>query len=377
MKRLVIISHTEHYQLADGSIVGFGPTVTEINHLLAIFDTIDHVAMLHHRQAPANALPYSSDRITFVPIPALGGQGLRAKLAILSHAVSILKTIRNSLKYADYFQFRGPTGIGVFVVPYLIFFTRKKGWFKYAGNWKQAHAPLAYSWQRWLFNIQKRPVTINGYWDQQPKHCFTFENPCLTEAELQDGQETIRHKVFHTSAIHLCFVGRLEPEKGIGLLIDALKALPKSLQQQVATVHVVGDGAEAQCYQQRAAGTDIHFEFYGLLPREAVHTIYKRCHAIVLPSTSEGFPKVIAEAMNYGCIPLVSNVSAIGQYVKDDENGFLLSSVSMEGVSEVLMRFFHLETESFQALIQAGGQKAKLFSYAYYHERLSQYIISS
>ena len=36
--KLAIISHTEHYKLPDGSIVGWSPTVNEINHVLEIFD---------------------------------------------------------------------------------------------------------------------------------------------------------------------------------------------------------------------------------------------------------------------------------------------------------------------------------------------------
>uniref|UniRef100_UPI004049F76A glycosyltransferase n=1 Tax=Gelidibacter sp. TaxID=2018083 RepID=UPI004049F76A len=375
MKRLVIISHTEHYQLADGTIVGFGPTVTEINHLLDLFDSIAHVAMLHKGTAPAHALPYSSERITFVPIPALGGQGLKAKFSLLSHAFSILKIIRVSLQQADYFQFRGPTGIGVFVVPYLIFFTRKKGWFKYAGNWKQEQAPLAYTWQRWLFKIQKRPVTINGYWDKQPPHCLSFENPCLTDIELQEGQVTIRDKVFKPSAIHLCFVGRLEAEKGIGLLIDALMVLPINQQQQLHTVHILGGGADAQLYQQQAAASGIHFKFYGVLSREAVHGIYKKCHGIVLPSASEGFPKVIAEAMNYGCVPIVSDVSSIGHYIENGLNGFLIYSLDVAGVSSTLNKFLSLSQYEYFNLMPKNEMEIAKFSYNYYNNRLKEMIL--
>ena len=64
--RLLVISHTEHYKQPDGSIVGLGSTVTEINHLLDLFDEIIHVAMLHKVHAPPSALPYVSNKITFI-----------------------------------------------------------------------------------------------------------------------------------------------------------------------------------------------------------------------------------------------------------------------------------------------------------------------
>ena len=43
--KLAIISHTEHYKTKAGTIVGWSPTVNEVNHLLEIFDEIYHVAI--------------------------------------------------------------------------------------------------------------------------------------------------------------------------------------------------------------------------------------------------------------------------------------------------------------------------------------------
>ena len=127
--KLAIISHTEHYKTTDGTLVGWGPTITEINHLLDIFDTIYHVAMFHDTEAPASALPYSSDRIVFVPLPALGGHTINAKMQLVFKATKVLGIINKTLKKADWFQFRGPTGIGVYVIPFLIMCINKPGWF--------------------------------------------------------------------------------------------------------------------------------------------------------------------------------------------------------------------------------------------------------
>ncbi|MFN0036635.1 MAG: capsular biosynthesis protein, partial [Saprospiraceae bacterium] len=76
--KLTIISHTEHY-LRDGQVVGWGPTVREINHLLEVFEEIWHVAVLHPGQAPSSSLPYVSDKIHFVPLRPFGGPRLTDK----------------------------------------------------------------------------------------------------------------------------------------------------------------------------------------------------------------------------------------------------------------------------------------------------------
>ncbi|MEO7282160.1 MAG: capsular biosynthesis protein, partial [Gelidibacter sp.] len=235
MRSLTIISHTEHYMLADGSIVGLGSTVTEINHLLEVFDTITHVAMLHDTVAPSSALPYISEKIRFVALPAVGGTALSDKMAIVFMAPKIVMTIRKVLKTSDYFQFRAPTGIGVFVIPYLMLFNSKKGWFKYAGNWKQEDAPLAYRFQKWLLEKQSRPVTINGFWENQPKQCLSFENPCLTDEEIKAGQSIIVSKALQFP-LELCFVGRLEAAKGVDLIFDALESLDAESLDKIGVI---------------------------------------------------------------------------------------------------------------------------------------------
>ena len=64
---------------------------------------------------------------------------------------------------------------------------------------------------------------------------------------------------------------------------------------------------------------------------QSVH-IYSKCDFIILPSKSEGFPKVIGEAMNYGCIPIVSDVSCISQYIQNGVNGFLIKPITSKEI---------------------------------------------
>src|SRR5690606_32323636 len=123
-------------------------------------------------------------------------------------------------------------------IPYLTLFVKKKGWYKYARNWNQENPPLGYRLQRAMLKRQKRKVTINGKWPNQPKHCLTFENPCLTLEEREEGQQVIEQKEFKPS-FTFCFVGRLEDAKGVRRILDAFSGLAdKSL---VKAIHFAGD----------------------------------------------------------------------------------------------------------------------------------------
>ena len=375
MKRLTIISHTEHYKTSDGHIVGLGSTVTEINNLLEVFDEIYHIGMLHNTAPPQSALPYNSDNIIFIPIPSVGGPRLIDKLSIVWQMPKILRVVKRTLKQTDYFQFRAPTGIGVFVLPYLVLFSRSKGWFKYAGNWKQEKPPLAYRFQRWLLKNQKRKVTINGKWEGQPNQCLTFENPCLTESEIIKGQEIIKNKTLQEQTINFCFVGRLEDEKGVALLINAFKMVSKTDKEKIGRVHLVGNGKDVARYKELVKGSTVDFVFHGFLSRENVHAIYKESHAIILPSASEGFPKVIAEALNFGCLPIVSNISAIGHYIKNDVNGFLLSTITSNAIVEALQLVLNMSQERYSNLLKTEKKDIFKFSYPYYNKRISEELL--
>lgn len=368
--KLAIISHTEHYKTSDGTIVGWGPTVNEINYLLDVFDTIYHVAMLHDGEAPPSAMPYTSNRIKFVALKPSGGRTILSKFTTVFNAPRVINIVSKTLRQVDCFQLRTPTGIGVYLIPYLTWFSKKQGWFKYAGNWNQEHPPLGYRLQCYLLKKQHRPVTINGQWDDQPAHCITFENPCLTVQDLIDGTIITEGKSYATK-LNFCFVGRLEKEKGVEILIKAFKLLTLNDKQRIGIVHLVGDGNEIDYFKMLTLDIKgINFKFHGFLSRVAVFDIYKQSHVFLLPSmASEGFPKVIAEAMNFGCVPVVSNVSAISQYI-DATNGYVLDLVTVDSMTTQLKYLLNLTRTDFKKLVSSPATFIHKFSFKHYNSRI-------
>ena len=368
--KLAIISHTEHYKLADGTIVGWGPTITEINFLAQIFDEIYHIAMFHDVEAPNSSLPYTSDKIKFVPIKPSGGHSVIDKIKVALSAPKVVKTVNSVLKKTDCFQLRAPTGIGVFLIPYLTLFSKKKGWYKYAGNWNQESPPLGYALQRFMLKHQSRKVTINGSWPDQKTHCLSFENPCLTEIDLENGVK-VRSAKSNNGSINFCYAGRLEREKGVERIIKAFNSLDEEMSNKVGTVHLVGNGSEIEHFKSLSTNSKIDFVFHGFLRTDKLFKVYEKSHFFIMPTTaSEGFPKVIAEAMNFGCLPIVSNISSIGQYVKDGENGFLISNVNLGNVLKVITKALLMSPNNYSSYVIGNDNIVRKFSYQHYVERI-------
>ena len=95
-KKLVIISHTEHYR-KDGEYVGWGPTITEINFLAQYWDEVVHISCLLDSEPPGSSLPYKLKNIRFVSIPPFGGPNWKDKLGILFKMPRIIFKIKNSI----------------------------------------------------------------------------------------------------------------------------------------------------------------------------------------------------------------------------------------------------------------------------------------
>lgn len=367
-KKLLIISHTQHYNDANGNMVGWGPTVREINYLAKGFDHIYHVACLHQGvNAPPSSATYTEPNITFIPLPPSGGKGMHNKLKIVAAIPVVLYTVFRYLKKADVFQLRLPTGMGVYVLPFITLFVRKPGWFKYAGNWNQQSPPLSYRFQRfWLAKCQRRKVTINGKWPGQPEHCISFENPCLTTEDRKHGEEAFKAKNYSAPLI-ACFAGRLEDAKGVYWILEALR----DNRHSISEMHLIGDGSDRNRYESIANGLNINIFFHGFLAREDVFKLFAKAHIFILPSLSEGFPKAVAEAANYGCVPVVSNVSAIPQYVTP-ETGFVWNPEK-----STFREFFNtirFDAGQLKRMAQNGYQMAGEFSYMKYQNRVKKLV---
>ncbi len=371
--KLAIISHTVHYRDSNGVIKGWGPTVRELNYLASKFDEIIHVACLHKGVPPDSCLPYESVNIRFVPLPPSGGKNIFEKLSAVTKLPEILREVNAVLPHVNFLQVRVPTGFANYLLPWLSL--RKKSnrmWVKYAGNWNQQDAPAGYKFQRWWLrnNFLKCNVTINGNWPGQPAHCLTFENPCLDDQERQKGKSIVDEKNFtgHYAAI---FIGRMEQEKGVGRILDALPAFNR---KNIKEIHFIGDGKKLDDYKEQARKQDqVNCIFHGSVSRKKIGHFLENSHFLLLPSTaSEGFPKVIAEGANYGVIPVVSGISSIGQYI-NDRNGFLwdITTPFSTWLDSLDFNESQLRMKSKNAF-----EFAEAFTFSAYYQKLKDYVLN-
>jgi glycosyltransferase involved in cell wall biosynthesis len=366
---LLIISHTEHGTDASGRIVGLPSTVEEIDQLGKIFDRIIHIACWHKSGNTVGMRPYKSPGIEFIPIPPYGGSGWK-KLSVIWTAPWIIYVVFSNLRRSSCFHFRAPTAMGVYLIPLLTLFTTKKGWFKYAGNWVHPQPPLSYRWQRFfLKHWQQRKVTVNGKWPDSLPHIQAFENPCLHQYNVLASKQFVSQKYFEPP-FEFCFVGRLDKSKGFDV---AVAALLKFDPRYIKHIWVVGELVEKDKWTARTQGLPL--SFLGFLDRDEVLKYLIRSNFLLLPTQSEGFPKVVAEGWSVGCLPIVTDVSSIGQYVMNNINGFTFN-LQQRNPDDLANLLFSLKGNiDFKAMVKRGYEQAQLFTFEKYLQRVSDEIL--
>lgn len=366
--RLLIISHTEHY-IHQGQVFGWGATVREIDELASLFESIAHLAFLYPGQPPSSALPYQSSNVHLIPVPPAGGESLWDKLRILTLFPLYLRTLLREFPSADVVHVRAPANISLLAMVLLAFLRNPRlRWIKYAGNWQPARREsLSYSFQRWWLRngFARARVTINGEWPRQPAHVHSFFNPCFTEQERLEAAELAVLKQLEVP-LRMLFVGRVETAKGIGTVLRVLSRLCS--EGFHATLDVVGDGPERPVFERMATGLGLQdsVHFHGWVPRTRLGPLYSVAHFILLPSTaSEGWPKVLSEAMAYGAVPLAGDVSSIGQSLCRFGAGRALPPNDLDGFVQAIKAYVK-DPAAWKQESLRGVSAASHFTYAAY-----------
>lgn len=365
--RLLIISHTPHY-LNDGQVVGWGPTVREISQLAKIFDDIVHLAPLHEGPAPKHALLYAASNVHFRALPPAGGDTLMEKLSILRRIPGWLRAMQEEMQLADSVHIRCPAGISLVALLAVRRWTRGKPvWVKYAGNWDSYPGqPLSYKFQRWFVkqNFHKGVVTINGHCDDNQKHIYSFHNPSFSITEYESAAESARNKQLNLP-LKLLFVGNLTRAKGVHYVLEIAKCLQEKGVDFL--MWLIGDGPDRSGFEAFISQNDLDekVQFTGWQPMTALSQYYQKAHFIILPSSSEGWPKVLSEAMAYGVVPLASKISIIPKTLEQAQAGLAITAEDTEVYVSAILSYTQNEMIWKHSSVN-GIQAASYFTYEHY-----------
>ena len=325
--KFCVITHVEHVKY-NNQYFGYAPYIREMNIWLKYVDKVLIVAPIENKTLNVIQEPYIHQNLEFIKVSRFDIISIKSILVTLIRLPLIIRNIYQAMNESDHIHLRCPGNIGLLGCLVQMFFPNKKKTAKYAGNWDpNAKQPLSYKVQKWIlsntFLTRNMQVLVYGEWTNQTKNIKPFFTATYSEQEVQKSKVESR-KFSSNTSIRFLFVGALVKGKQP---LYAVKLL-KCLKERGIDVYLdlYGEGAERgslENYIKINQLSDI-ICINGNQSKETVLNAYQSAHFLILPSKSEGWPKVVAEAMFWGCVPVATRVSSVPYMLDFGNRGILL-----------------------------------------------------
>ena len=112
----------------------------------------------------------------------------------------------------------------------------------------------------------------------------------------------------------VAFVGRFEPVKNVTMLPDIYKEIERKYGNPL-TFWAIGDGVQLNETRQLMAEKGVNCHFTGKVPPEEIPHLLNCVDLLVLPSSLEGLPLVVIEALSCGAHVVATNVIGTAEAV--------------------------------------------------------------
>ena len=240
---------------------------------------------------------------------------------------------------------------------------------------KLAIATLIYYYQ-WLQNrmVSRAHIIVNSgeLYDDNVKRALS--TTLVKTTTLSKDSFFNRTDTCSGTEIHLLYTGRINFQKGLRELIDAVAAIQSSKPIHIDIVGWEEPGTfsyiDALKAQAKSLGFESRLHFHGKKQiGPELNTYYQQADIYVIPSYHEGFPRTIWEAMANSLPVIATTVGSIPHFLTHKKNVFLIEP---KQTNQLVQAIECLLTDATlrQQMIEGGQQMAKETTLEYQTEKL-------
>ena len=295
------------------------------------------------------------------------------KLKAIPFAFVALIKIFKAMRQANHIHLRCPGNIALLACLVQIFFPYKQKTAKYAGNWDpKSKQPWSYRLQKWVlsntFLTRNMQVLVYGEWEGSTKNIKSFFTATYSESEIQNSAFSIQNKFSlqsesittesdfdiaqsdkkdnnslslraesrtNENQFKFLFVGTLSLGKQPLYAIQLVEEMHKKGKKVLLELY--GEGILRKELEHYISQNNLEAIVFlkGNQNKETVLKGYQNSHFLILPSKSEGWPKVVAEAMFWGCVPIASPVSCVSYMMGNGSRGVVLQEDLNQDVNQI------------------------------------------
>jgi len=171
---------------------------------------------------------------------------------------------------------------------------------------------------------------VYGNWKKQSRNIIPFFTASYSENEIIDIPEKRLNK-----EINLIFVGDFSKGKQPLKSVHVAEQLYKKGYR--ITLNMYGEGIEFKSVEKFVAENNLCkvVQLHGNQSKEVVKKAFQTSHFLVFISKSEGWPKVVAEAMFWSCLPISTGVSCVPYMLGKGKRGAIIKDNVIEIVNKI------------------------------------------
>ncbi len=327
-----------------------------MRYLSQLFDATLIVVPVQDGKPDGTSL--DGQNVTVLPLSMPGGQGLIRKLTLIPWLIFNAGVLLRAVRSADVIHTPIPGDIGT-IGMLLAVIAGKPLFVRHCGNWwvQRTLAERLWRWFMIKFGGGRNIMMATGGAAEPPAKANStiawIFSSSLTEAQLDvlaAGPTPAPRQ-----PVRLITVARQEPGKGTDVVIRSLALLEN------AVLDVVGNGSALDDLQRlvEAKGLRGRVFFHGYQPHARVLELLKKANVFCYPTASEGFPKVVLEAMACGLPVITTAVSVLPFLI--GEAGIVLPNSTPEAVAEAVLRCTS-HTERYRAMCEMARANVRKYS---------------
>lgn len=368
-----IITHVPHIKQGN-KFFAYQPYIREMNIWEKYVTKIIIVAPLINSEITSIYSCYNHKNIEFIEIQSFNlltfKSFFKSLIVIPNNFLKIFKSFTKS----DHIHLRCPGNVGLIGVICQFFFPEINKTVKYAGNWdNKSKQPLSYRIQKYIlsatFLTKKCRVLVYGEWKNSTKNIVPF----FTASYYQKDKITVTPRKMNQK-IKFIFVGTLSEGKQPLYVLQILNNLVK--KRINCSMDFYGEGKEMVKLNNFVVENNLnnHVSFYYNQSQEVIKSAYQTSNFVVLPSKSEGWPKVVSEGMFWGCLPIATKVSCVPNMLDNGSRGILLD-LDIEKDCQKIIDIINNES-SYNEKVQNAILWSRMYTLDLFESKIKTFISS-
>jgi glycosyltransferase involved in cell wall biosynthesis len=209
---------------------------------------------------------------------------------------------------------------------------------------------LAYSWgERSFLRTTDGLLFASRFNRDMARHLISRDCPMHVASPGGDrlgwipSAQVIAERSRKAGPLELLFVGNLSPVKGLHLLLESVARLPARMWRLTVAGSLTADRRHALRIRgwvaRRGLGSQVRFT--GAVDGANLRKLYTAGQVFVMPFAHEGFGIAALEAMAFGLPVIGSSAAGVREFVRHEENGFLVAARDHAAVRRHLELLYH------------------------------------